>query len=91
MALANKEFPVLVLSQNDETRAGINDTVNAFAAHGVNVLLAGFENPRAVNLPSLAAHPALQPILFLQSFYRVAEALSRVRGLNPDNPPHLNK
>jgi glucosamine--fructose-6-phosphate aminotransferase (isomerizing) len=91
MALANKGFPVLVLSQNDETRPGIKDTVDAFAAHGVDVLLAGFENPRAVNLPSLAAHPALQPILFLQSFYRMAEGLSRARSLDPDNPPYLNK
>ncbi len=91
MALANKGFPALVLSQDDETRSGINDTVNAFAAHGVDVLLAGFENPHAVNLPSLTANPALQPILFLQSFYRMAEALSRARGLDPDNPPFLNK
>ena len=91
MALANKGFPVLVFSQNDETRPGIRDTVEAFAAQGVDVLLAGFENPHAVNLPSLAANPALEPILFLQSFYRMAESLSRARGLNPDQPPHLNK
>ncbi len=91
MAIANKGFPALVLSQNDETRLGIKETVTAFLAHGVDVLLAGFEDPHALNLPSLAAHPALQPILFLQSFYRMAEALSRARGLNPDNPPYLNK
>jgi glucosamine--fructose-6-phosphate aminotransferase (isomerizing) len=91
MALANKGFPVLVFSQNDETRPGIRDTVDAFAAQGVDVLLAGFENPQAVNLSSLAANPALEPILFLQSFYRMAESLSRLRGLNPDQPPHLNK
>ncbi|MDE2135663.1 MAG: SIS domain-containing protein [Alphaproteobacteria bacterium] len=91
MALANKGFPVLVLSQDDETRPGIKDTINAFAAHGADVLLAGFEDSRALNLSSLAANPALQPILFLQSFYRMAEALSRARGLDPDNPPYLNK
>ena len=91
MALANKGFPVLVFSQNDETRPGITNTVEAFAAQGVDVLLAGFENRHAVTLPSLVAHPALEPILFLQSFYRMAESLSRARGLNPDQPPHLNK
>ena len=91
MALASKGFPVLVLSQDDETRPGIEETVNAFAAQGVDVLLAGYENPHAVNLPFLAAHPVLQPILFLQSFYRMVEALSRARNLDPDHPPHLKK
>ena len=27
----------------------------------------------------------------IQSFYRMAEALSRARGLDPDAPPHLKK
>ena len=83
----NPEVSVLIIG------GGINGIglFNELALQGVDVLLAGFENPRAVNLPSLAAHPALEPILFLQSFYRMAESLSRARGLNPDQPPHLNK
>ncbi len=43
------------------------------------------------NLPALEAHPAVQPILMLASFYGLAEALSRHRGLDPDSPPHLAK
>jgi len=91
MALAQKGFPALILSQNDETRPGMHELVEALAASGADILLAGFEDPRAINLPSLEVHPALQPILFLQSFYRMAEQLSRARGMNPDNPPHLRK
>ncbi len=91
MALAQNGFPALVLSQDDETRAGVKELIDALAASGADILLAGFDDPRATNLPGLAAHPALQPILFLQSFYRMAESLARARGLNPDQPPHLNK
>lgn len=91
MALARGGFPALVLSQNDETRPGIRETVEALVKSGASVLLAGIEDPRTLNLPTLEAHPALQPILFLQSFYRFAEQLSRARGMNPDSPPHLNK
>ncbi len=91
MALAQNGFPTLVLSQDDETRPGVRELVEALTVNRADVLLAGFEDPRATYLPSLAAHPVLQPMLFLESFYRMAEALSRARGLNPDNPPHLNK
>jgi glucosamine--fructose-6-phosphate aminotransferase (isomerizing) len=41
--------------------------------------------------PAIAAHPALEPILKIQSFYRLANAVSVGRGLDPDTPPHLNK
>ena len=91
MALANKGFPALVLSQDDETRLSIRETVNALVAQGADVMLAGFEDPQAVNLPFVPAQHVLQPILFLQSFYRMVEALSRARNLDPDHPPHLNK
>lgn len=91
MALAKDGFPALLLSQNDETRAGFKDLVEALAKSGAEILLAGFEDPRALVLPTIDAHPALQPILMLQSFYRMAESLSRARGYNPDSPPLLNK
>jgi glucosamine--fructose-6-phosphate aminotransferase (isomerizing) len=37
------------------------------------------------------AHPALEPLLLIQSFYRFAEALAGARGCDPDRPPHLRK
>jgi glutamine---fructose-6-phosphate transaminase (isomerizing) len=91
MALAHDGFPVLLLSQNDETRAGVKDLVGVLAQSGADILLAGFDDSRAMVLPTVDAHPALQPILMLQTFYRMAEQLSRARGFNPDSPPLLNK
>jgi len=91
MALAQNGFPVFVMSQADETQPGIRELVNTLVDNRAAVILSGFEDPRTTNLASIETHPALQPILFLQSFYRLAEAVSRARGMNPDSPPHLNK
>ena len=54
-------------------------------------LLAAAGQTGAGTLPALAAHPVIEPILMIQSFYRMANALSVARGYDPDSPPHLNK
>jgi glutamine---fructose-6-phosphate transaminase (isomerizing) len=91
MALVRLGFPVLMLSQNDESRAGITELANDFVARGAEVLLAGIEAKRALSLPTIAADAAIEPILMIQSFYRMATVLAFARGFNPDKPPHLNK
>jgi glucosamine--fructose-6-phosphate aminotransferase (isomerizing) len=91
MALVTRGFPVLAFSQDDATRPGIEALVADLAADGADVLLAGKPHAAATNLPTLDAHPALQPLLSIQSFYGMAESLSRARGLDPDHPPHLRK
>jgi glutamine---fructose-6-phosphate transaminase (isomerizing) len=55
------------------------------------VLIAGIRCPGAIVLPTLSAHPAIEPMLMIQSFYRMANALSLARGFDPDRPPHLLK
>ncbi len=91
MALVKAGFPVLVFGQDDETLASVEAMAASLAERGADVMLAatGASGPGA--LPVLSAHPVLQPILMVQSFYRLANALSVARGYNPDEPPHLNK
>jgi len=91
MALVKPGFPVLMLSQNDESRAGIAALANDFVLRGAEVLLAGITAERALSLPTIAANAALEPILMVESFYRMTTALAFERGFNPDKPPHLNK
>ena len=50
---------------------------------------AGAEADGARRLPTLEAHPALLPMLQVQSFYRLAHAVALARGCDPDRPPHL--
>jgi len=91
MALVDQDFPVLAFAQQDETLPGLVALARSFAERGARVLLAGSEAEGAQSLPSLAAHPAIAPILLIQSFYRMAAQLSVARGFNPDRPPYLNK
>ena len=91
MALVRANFPLLMFTQNDESRPGVTQLAGELAAQGADVLVAGAEVARSTVLPSLAAHPVIEPLLFAQSFYRLANALSLARGRDPDRPPHLSK
>jgi glucosamine--fructose-6-phosphate aminotransferase (isomerizing) len=91
MTLVGAGFPVLMLSQNDESRAGIEALGRDFVSRGAAVLTAGVHVPNAIDLPALSAHEAIEPLLLIQSFYRMADALAASRGFDPDAPPHLRK
>jgi glucosamine--fructose-6-phosphate aminotransferase (isomerizing) len=91
MALVGAGFPVLMFAQSDETRAGIEGLASEFAKRGAHVLLAGARAAGAVQLPTIDAHPVIEPLLMIQSFYRMAADLSAARGFDADAPPHLNK
>jgi glutamine---fructose-6-phosphate transaminase (isomerizing) len=91
MALVQVGFPVLIFAQNDETHAGVEALAVELAARGAQILLAGASAPQSLILPTEQAHPAIQPMLIVQSFYRMVNALSVARGYDPDNPPHLRK
>jgi glutamine---fructose-6-phosphate transaminase (isomerizing) len=91
MALVREGFPVLMFTQRDDTRSGIEELAGEFAARGARILLAGAEATGATSLPTVLAHPVIEPMLAIQSFYGMANALALARGLDPDQPPHLNK
>jgi len=91
MALVREGFPVLMFTQRDDTRAGIEELAAEFAKRGARVLIAGADAPGAIPLPVIATHPVIEPLLAIHSFYRMANALAVARGLDPDRPPHLNK
>lgn len=91
MALVRDGFPLLVFAQNDETQTGTALLAADVATQGADVLLAGATAAGVTVLPTLAAHPVIEPLLLAQSFYRMANALSLARGYDPDRPPHLNK
>lgn len=88
MALVTEGFPVLVFAQDDQSQDGVLALARQLEARGADVLLAGGENSI---LPTVPAHSTLEPIVRIQSFYRMANALSLLRGYDPDRPPHLNK
>jgi glucosamine--fructose-6-phosphate aminotransferase (isomerizing) len=91
MALVRAHFPLLIFTQDDESRAGVLQLAGELSAQGAAVLIAGAEVAQATLLPSESAHPVIEPLLYAQSFYRLANALSLERGRDPDRPPNLSK
>jgi glucosamine--fructose-6-phosphate aminotransferase (isomerizing) len=91
MALVRPGFPVLLFSQNDEARAGVEVLAAELVAREADVMIAGSRCQGALQLAAEPAHPVIEPMLIAQTFYRMANALSVARGLDPDRPPNLRK
>ena len=90
-ALLQSSFPALLFTQDDETRTDLESLARELVARDVNVMIAGRSVAGATVLPTIPAHPIIQPLLLAQSFYKLANALAVARGCDPDRPPHLRK
>ncbi len=91
LTLASPEFPVVLFSQRDEALESLSELAAGLIARRVEVITAG-PLRAAMRLPTAdGLHPFAQPIVLVQSFYPLAEALARARGRDPDHPPHLMK
>jgi glucosamine--fructose-6-phosphate aminotransferase (isomerizing) len=81
--------PVLVLRQDDEAAATVDELVRDLNDAGESVFAAG---GAAGTLPWIGdGHPVCDPVLMLIPAYRAIEAAARRRGFDPDNPPYLSK
>jgi glucosamine--fructose-6-phosphate aminotransferase (isomerizing) len=88
--LAGEGFPVLVFRSEDASDASAREAARRLAAQGASVMMAGGEDPGSLPVPR-APHPALAPILQIQAFYKMANALACDRGHDPDQPRHVQK
>ncbi|MDE2146324.1 MAG: SIS domain-containing protein [Burkholderiales bacterium] len=92
MALVDDGYPVLVLALRGPTQPGLLALADELRRRGAAVLLAAPAGVPGVQLPlHPAPDPVLDPITALQSLYLLADALARLRGLDPDHPRHLSK
>ncbi|KQP13231.1 SIS domain-containing protein [Pseudorhodoferax sp. Leaf267] len=92
MALVDAGYPMLVFAPPGPAQAGLLELARQMRARGAQVLLAAPPDvaERQLTLATSGLHE-LDPITAIQSFYGLAEAVSRARGRNPDRPPHLRK
>lgn len=91
MALVSPGFPLLLFAQDDPAGESVAEFAADAAARGAKAFIAGAGAAGAMQLPSVGAHVALQPMVTIQSFYRLAHDVALARGRNPDAPPHLTK
>lgn len=92
MAIVKENFPVLLFTQRDQTFSGMDSLIQDFRGRNAAMLIASENMSGDDCLPVVSHVPSIiAPLLAVQSFYRMANALSIVRGYNPDEPPHLRK
>jgi len=90
MTLVRDGFPIVGFAGSDAAGDDVRATGALFKARGARVHVAN-DGEQAGSLPVLGAHPAIEPILQIQSFYRMVNELAVLRGLDPDAPLFLNK
>lgn len=88
--LAGRDFPVLLFRSEDASDASVVQAARRLAGQGASVMMAGGTDPGTLPVPR-APNPALAPILQIQAFYRMANALACERGHDPDRPRHVQK
>lgn len=91
MAIAGAGFPVLVFVPADAARDSVLAIAAELAARGAKLLMVGGQVQGGLTLRAAEAPAQIAPMGFITSFYIMAAALSRARGLDPDAPPHLKK
>ncbi|WER47610.1 SIS domain-containing protein [Cupriavidus sp. WKF15] len=92
MELIGAGYPLLVFAPRGPEQQGLLMLAAEMRARGARVLLAAPAGTPDADLPlAEAAHPLLDPIAAIQSFYLAAEALARARGRHPDQPRYLSK
>ncbi len=86
-------FPILCFAPADAARDSFFDTVDRLKLFGAAPLMVDVV-PHG-RWPTLVApdggHALTTPVAALHAFYRLAEAVARRRGRDPDQPPHLMK
>lgn len=81
--------PVLLLRQNDEVAATVDELMSDLRNAGETIFSAG--GP-AGTLPWIGDdHPICDAVAMLIPAYTAIEAAARRHGLDPDKPPHLSK
>ncbi|MEB0039529.1 MULTISPECIES: SIS domain-containing protein [unclassified Pseudomonas] len=92
MALVGEHYPLLIFAPRGAEQAGLLSFAADMRKQGARVLLAAPDDIEQRDLTlGRAAHPALDPILAIQSFYVMAAQLAKARGMDPDQPRHLSK
>ena len=91
--LVHPGFPVLAFVPPDAAREGTLATLQRLAEMGARVFMieaGGEDGPDRLATATVAA-PLVEPIVQIHRFYRLAEALARRRGRDPDRPRNLHK
>lgn len=90
--IVERHFPVLALAARDAAEASVAEVAERLAGQGARTFITSVNARKAERLPFAASgHPLTDALALIVTFYAFVETLSRRRGFNPDQPPHLKK
>lgn len=91
-SIIGKQFPIVAFASRDPTETSMIDAVDLLSDQGAKCFVTSDLKSKGIKLPFVASgHPLTDPLLLIINFYQFVEKLARLRGLNPDQPPHLKK
>ena len=91
-ALVEAGYPLIAFALRGPAQAEIIKLAAEMRTRGAQVFLAApADVPERDLTLATTGSEELDPITAIQSFYPLAEAVSRARGFSPDHPPRLNK
>jgi len=91
--LVHPGFPVIAFVPSDAARASMLATLAQMSDAGATVIAieaGGADDPHRLAVANVEA-TLLDPVVMIHRFYRLAEALARRLGRDPDRPRHLSK
>lgn len=92
IALVGADYPLLMFVAGDETAAGMHTLAGELRGKGADLLLADAGVETLGALPVLAPdHADADALCLIQSFYAMVSRLAAARGIDPDQPRHLQK
>lgn len=92
IALVSEGYPVLIFMPTDEAASLLAEMAADVSRKSNSVFVTGIRAGTAGLLPVLPPdHPETDALCLIQSFYRLAICLAERRGVNVDQPRHLQK
>jgi len=92
IALISPSYPIVIFTPTDAAAAGTNQLAHDVKAKGAALFATGSKVSALDQLETLAPdQPETDAICQIQSFYGMVVRLAAARGVNVDEPPHLQK
>ncbi|MGR3794439.1 SIS domain-containing protein [Vannielia sp. SX4] len=92
VSIVGRGFPVLALACGDAAEGGVAQMADRLVRQGADVFAttSKVQAAQVLEVPR-TGHGLTDPLALIVAFYAMAERVARARGLNPDEPPHLQK
>jgi len=92
VSIIGNDFPVIAFAAQDKAEGNVAETADALVEKGARVFAVTDKVSQATTLPHVrTSHWLCDPIAAIVSFYAMVETVALARGINPDQPRHLNK